>query len=90
MWNSEQAALSLLNKEMINMWGITETKRSDWAWSRNKGCLYSFLGPEFPISGDRDVSTSWYKKSTFHMGDVFPYLKGTKDDQSVLFALDVS
>ena len=53
---------------------------------RSQVCLYSLLGPKFPVSGDKDA---FYPSGTgrvlFHMGDLFPAFRVTKEVQSTFF-----
>ena len=60
----------------------------------NKVCLYSLLSPKFSISGDEDVSLppgmgtgEW--GGIFHMENLFPAFRRTKEVQNVLLALAV-
>lgn len=56
---------------------------------RNKIYLYSFLGPKFLISGDKDAfSTFLVQRGTFPMEDLFPAFIETKG-QSELLAMAV-
>lgn len=46
---------------------LIRTSKQDLDWGRkwrksNEGSLYNLLGCKFPISGDVEVSTSWYRE----------------------------
>ena len=40
--------------------------------SPNKVFLHNFLGPKFPISGEKDAFYLWYREGTLQVGDLFP------------------
>lgn len=45
-----------------------------------------FSQPRFPTSSDKNVSFSWYRQGTFHVGMLFPAFRKKKEHPSAILA----